>query len=218
MAKKNDLRSIKVFIFKQVSAGKDRYSIADKVIKMGVDETVALELVDSVFRGDYVEQYDDFRDYYRKRAYDKITLGSLLLALLGGIGGTCLVGFVWASLTNSTGHDLEVLAWIVGVFSGLGVSFFSLGQKGISLKFTAVFCTILGIIIAKYISYQHFLKKGFTMLMGKEVAAKIGTTELIYNFIDDFFDYIIELVANLHLDLLWIILGIATAWLIPQRR
>lgn len=144
---------------------------------------------------------------------EPITPGGALIALAGGLAAAILGGIIWGLIVISSEYELGIVAWGIGLLSGYGVLIMAKGKKGRVLPVTAVASSILGIIIGKYIAYQHFMSEAVAIEYGEEAAMGLSlfSMDTILFFAEDI-SYIVSA-----FDLLWVLLAVVTAWKIAQR-
>ena len=133
-----------------------------------------------------------------------VVIGAVLVAILCGV--------IWGCQAILTGYELGFLAWAVGGLCGVGVVFFSKGEKAISFQVISVCSSIIGITIGKYIIFYDSVAKLFKEEYGAEAANDVSIFSI------DLMRVFIENIGTTlgGLDIVWVILALITAWTIPK--
>ncbi|MCO4782743.1 MAG: hypothetical protein KC646_10505 [Candidatus Cloacimonetes bacterium] len=129
---------------------------------------------------------------------------NLIMGCVGGLLGAIVSGLIWAGIVVATDYEIGYVAIGVGWLTGLGVSTLSGGKKSQSLQIVAAINSVIGLLIAKYIMFAHYL---IPVLKKQE------------NYDADYFDPIlisifpenVSLMLN-GFDALWVILALSTAY------
>ncbi len=137
---------------------------------------------------------------------------AILPAMLGAGLAAAAGGGLWGLVVILTGYVIGYMALGIGLLSGFAVVLFSRGQRGLPLQVIAVAGSLLGIVIGKYTTFFHFLKKAVANQHGEAVAAKVSL----------FSEKTVQVFAlNIGsmlsaFDILWVFLAVITAWRIPK--
>ncbi len=137
---------------------------------------------------------------------------AVLPAMLGAGLAAAAGGGLWGLIVILTGYVIGYMALGIGLLSGFAVVIFSRGQRGLPLQVIAVAGSVLGIVIGKYTSFFHFVKKAMANQHGEAVAANVSL----------FSEKTIRVFAlNIGsmlsaFDILWVFLAVITAWRIPK--
>ncbi|MBN1379966.1 MAG: hypothetical protein JXA04_12110 [Gammaproteobacteria bacterium] len=184
---------LQAFILEQVKAGADQNSITNQMKEMGVEETQARELVDTLYT--HIMQAAKNEEYTHDALFPAL-FGAILTAVIGGA--------IWAAVVVFTGYEVGFVAWGLGFLSGAAVVFFTGGKKGTFLQILAVISSIAGIVIGKYAMFYYYVTA--------ETSADLSV------FSPDVFNFFIENASSLFggYDVLWVVFAVYTAWRIPQ--
>lgn len=198
----NPIQGVFEFVTPTLQAGVDKPTIAQRLEDMGIHKTKAPRLI-----GQIIGQVKACTKG------EQVTLGSLILVLVGGLLASLEGGLLWAGLIIVTGYEFGYVAWGLGILSGYSIVLLANGNKGIPFQVISVTFSILGIFIGKYISYYYqYLKNAMIGEHGDNFGSSLSM------FSGEAFQYFIENIG-LRLngfDLIWVILAVITAWSIPK--
>ena len=137
---------------------------------------------------------------------------AILPAMLGAGLAAAAGGGLWGLVVILTGYVIGYMALGIGLLSGFSVVLFSRGQRGLPLQVIAVAGSLLGIVIGKYTTFFHFVKKAVASQHGEEVAANVSlfSEKTIQVFALNFGSMLSAF------DILWVFLAVITAWRIPK--
>lgn len=143
---------------------------------------------------------------------EESTAAWLLPAALGGLGAAALGGIVWALIVRESEYELGIVAWGIGLVTGLAVLMLGRGRRGLPLQVVAVVAALVGIAIGKYLAYVWVGQEILEAEFGSAAAAEIGvfSTETMRFFVEDL-DQILTA-----WDALWVGLAAYTAWRVPR--
>ena len=199
---RNPIQSVFEFVAPTLQAGIDEPLIAQRLEDVGMHKPKAPRWVDQI-----VGQVKD------PTQGERVTIGSLILVLVGGLLASLEGGLLWAGLIIVTGYEFGYVAWGLGILSGYSVVLLANENKGIQFQVIAVTFSILGIFIGKYISYYYqYLSNAMMEGHGNNVASGLSmfSEEVFQCFVQN-----IGLRLN-GFDVIWIILAVVTAWSLPQ--
>jgi hypothetical protein len=187
-------------IVEQFKQGIPREAIIGRLTQNGVEPEAARSFVDGI-------------QAHLKSEVEKETIsgGSLLVALAAAVVAAIVGGAIWGGIVILTDYEIGFMATGIGALSGYAVMFFT-EKKGRPLQFIAVFSSLLGILVGKYISFYAILKDLIRVEYGDVAASQVGV--LSDDVVNLFFSAFGELLSPY--DLLWIVLAIAAAWSIPR--
>ncbi len=137
---------------------------------------------------------------------------AILPALLGGGLAAAIGGGAWGLIVILTGYVIGYMAWGIGLLSGFAVVLFSHGQKGIPLQVIAVVASVMGIVVGKYTTFFHFVRKAVAKEHGDAIAANVSF--LSEKTVQVFAQNIGSMLSGF--DILWVSLAVITAWRIPK--
>lgn len=189
------------FVVEQMKAGDDKSVISQKLVEMGIDRADASQLVETI-HSQIVEAAKE----------EQFTFSSILPALIGGVLAAVVGGVIWGLIVIATGYVIGFMAWGIGLMCGFAVVLFSKGKRGVSFQVIAVLSSVLGVLVAKYFTFFHYLKESVAKEYGAEAASNISIlSEKVIQF---FIENIGSMVSGF--DILWVILAVITAWRIPK--
>lgn len=195
------IQRLYAFVAQQMKAGADKATISQKLIEMGVSEEDSHKLVDKM--------HDQIMALAQA---EQLTSAAIAPAILGGLLAAVVCGVIWGLIVIATEFEIGYMAWAVGLAAGFSVVMFAKGKKGAPLQVIAVSSSILGILIGKYLTFFHYLKEAIAQEHGAEAASQLS---VVSGAVIQFF--LQNVVSMSHpLDLLWIVLAVATAWRIPK--
>lgn len=142
-----------------------------------------------------------------------VTSNVLLPAVIGAALAAVLGGVIWGYLVILTGDELGFVAWVLGGMSGVAVILLSRGKRGIPFQLISVCSSVVGITIGKYIIFYDSVNKLFKEAYSAEAAKDVSifSVDLMRVFVEN-----IDTTLD-GLDILWVILALITAWIIPTR-
>ena len=133
--------------------------------------------------------------------------------LAGGLVAAMLAAVLWATVAISAGLISALLILGVGLLSGFGVYLGALKKRGVALQCIAICCAVLGILLGRYAICVHAYFESLAPAgsAGASAASYLDPSLLVYFF------------SNLNLflgplDLLFCIVAIGAAWLVPRPR
>ncbi|MHC4741413.1 MAG: hypothetical protein ACYS8Z_05850 [Planctomycetota bacterium] len=195
------LQRLYAFVIEQIKAGADKPAISQKLVEMGMNEDDSHKLVDKM--------YDQIMQAAKA---EQLTSASIIPAAIGGLLAAVVCGVIWGMIVIATEYEIGYMAWAVGLAAGFCVVLFSKGKKGLPLQVIAVASSLLGILIGKYLTFFHYLKEMIAEEHGTEAASQLSV--LSGGVIQFFLENVVSM--SHPLDLLWIVLAVATAWRIPK--
>ena len=166
------------YIVEQIRAGVNDTSIIRSLSEMGLSQPDAAEVVESVHA-----------DLAVAAEAERATGGSLLVALIAGVGAAILGGVIWGLIIINTGYEIGFMAWGLGLLAGFGVLFVTRGKRGAPYQGIAAISAVLGIVVGKYFTYVHFLKEAVRQQFGDAAASEVSM------FSRDVFDFFL---ARIH--------------------
>lgn len=137
---------------------------------------------------------------------------AIMPAILGAGLAAAAGGALWGLIVFLTGYVIGYMALGIGLLSGFGVLLFTGRQRGTPLQVIAVGGSILGIVIGKYTTFFHFLKKAVASHHGDVAAANVSLFS--ERTVQVFAQNIGSMVSGF--DILWVLLAVVTAWKIPK--
>jgi len=137
---------------------------------------------------------------------------AILPAMLGAGLAAAAGGGLWGLVVILTGYVIGYMALGIGLLSGFAVVLFSRGQRGLPLQVIAVAGSCMGIVIGKYTTFFHFVKKAVANQHGETVAANVSLFS--EKTIQVFAMNIGSMLSAF--DILWVFLAVITAWRIPK--
>jgi hypothetical protein len=137
---------------------------------------------------------------------------AILPALLGGGLAAAIGGGAWGLIVILTGYVIGYMAWGIGLLSGFAVVLFSRGQRGIPLQVIAVIASVMGIVVGKYTTFFHFVRKAVAKEHGDAIAANVSF--MSEKTVQVFAQNIGSMLSGF--DILWVLLAVVTAWRIPK--
>ncbi len=191
------------FVESQRQAGADRETARARLMAAGIEEPIANQLVEQVYAASPSAQGTQI-----------VTASSLLPAVLGGVAGAAVGGFIWGLIAVGTGYEIGWIAWGVGLLAGFGVLLFAGGRRGTPLQLVAVAAAVLGILIGKYFTFYYAFREYVSEEMGAEAVAELSMFSA--GVVQLFGTSLTMMVSGF--DALWVFLAVATAWGIPKVR
>ncbi len=187
-------------IVEQFKQGIPPEAIIQRLTQNGIEPDTARTFVDSIQR-----------QLQAEAEKETISGGSLFVALAAAVVAAIIGGAIWGGIVILTDYEIGFMATGIGALSGYAVMFFT-EKKGRPLQIIAVFSSLLGILVGKYISFYAILKDLIRIDFGDAAASQVNL--LSGDVIGLFFSAFGELLSPY--DLLWIVLAIAAAWSIPR--
>jgi hypothetical protein len=200
-SREDTVKKVYTFVINQMKAGVDKTVICQKLIEMGISEEGALSIVETIHA-----------EVTKTAVKEKFTIGSLSLAIIGGVVAAVIGGGIWGLVVIVTGYVIGLMAWGIGLLAGFAVVLFSRGFNGVQLQVIAALSSVLGIAIGKYITFFYFLKEATTKKYGLEVAS--GVSFISERVVRVFIEGISSSMSAF--DILWVALAVITAWKIPE--
>ncbi len=198
---KDDPIKLTGLVLEEIKKGADDFSISQKLVEMGMNQTEASQLVQQV------------RDQAMKIAEEeRITVSSSIPAIAGALGASLIGGILWGLIVITTNHEIGYMALGIGWLAGYAVVKLSGEKKGVPFQIIAVASSLVGILIGKYLTFEHFLEAEILKSYGADAAAAIS---IFSGKVILFFFSNIGSMLNGY-DALWVILAIVTAWKIPK--
>ena len=197
-------RDIRAFVRAQMKAGEDSVATIKQLIQRGLDKKTAGRWVERIHSEMLLEQGDG-------RVGES---ESLLPAVLGGLVAAVVAGGLWAVVGVAFHQEVHFLAWVVGVLCALAVVFFARGRRGLLYQLIAVICTAIGLLIGQYGLFLNRYQQALAEQYGPAVADKLSpfSSEAVSAFVGNL-DRVVS-----GSGLIWMGLGIATAWGILKAR
>lgn len=195
------IKQVYALVVEEMRLGSDRFSIAEKLESMGVEPTEASALVESVYREAKEVVFDE-----RPNTLDVVqgAVGGMLMAVLGGA--------IWAALATISEVEVGFLAWGIGAACGYAVVKAAKGRRGLAMQLIAVASSVFGFLLAKYGTFFFSLKQLFIEELGlaSVLDMTMFSTAILGIFLETLPSMLNPWIA------LWVMLSIATAWLIPK--
>lgn len=132
--------------------------------------------------------------------------GNMVLGVVGGLAGALVGAVIWGLIAISSGYEIGFIAIGVGVLCGFGVLLLSRGGQGITYGLIASGCSLLGILLGKYIIYWDLNKEQIAKIPGSE---GISIPLISFETFSYFFQDLTAMLSG-H-DVLWVILAIGAA-------
>jgi hypothetical protein len=170
--------NIEAQIIEQLKAGDKKMSIVEKLSSEGMSRPAAIELVDQAHTR-YLKQLE------QEQFKEQFHLAIILPALAGGVLAALLAGIIWGAIAIATDHEFRILSVVVGLLCGYGVLLFARGRRGPLLQGVAIFSSMLGILVGKYIIVFHVLRQVVAEEHGNDAALQvtIWSPQVIHFFI-----------------------------------
>jgi hypothetical protein len=200
-SQKDALGKLSAFVLEQMRAGVDTATISQKLVATGVGSSDAAQLVEKIHY-----------EATKKAREEQFEAGTVVPALLGGGLAAAVGGSIWALIVIATGYEIGFVAWGIGILTGLGVVLCSNGQRGLPLQAIAVFTSVLGVVVGKYVTFFYFLRNAVERKFGVDAASHVGLFS--EKAMDSFSQNIVSMLSPF--DLLWVVLAVMTAWKIPR--
>lgn len=131
------------YVGEQLEVGKGRRDVIQDLVKQGMNESGATQIVDKVV--DILKQTE---------AKEEISGEVIIPALLGGLIAAILGGGLWGAIIIWTGYENGYMAWVIGLLSGFGVLAMARGKRGLPLQTIASVFSLTGIVLGKYIAFS----------------------------------------------------------------
>jgi hypothetical protein len=187
------------FVIQQLKAGDDTWAITQKLIEMGMGQSEASQLVDTV--------HTQIKDAVEA---EQLTPHCVLTGLVGGALGAAVGGTIWGLIVKYTHFEIGYMAWGIGLLCGFGVVKFSGNRKGLPLQLIAVAAAIAGILGGKYATFYLMVKELLADKAHHAVSLPVFSPIVI-----KFFPEALRDMVN-GFDILWVALAVITAWRIPR--
>ncbi len=178
--------------------GADRETIVSELVEQDADRATAQEMADSI-------QAMLLKESER----GVITGSSLVKGFIGGLVAAVIAGLIWAGVTITTDHEIGIVAWLIGLIAGIGVSVASGGKRGIIFQLMAVCSSLLGILIGKYYTTFHYINQAIEA--GEEGFEEMAQLSLISLDMIVIFAFSLPKMVGGY-DLLWVALAFYTCW------
>ncbi len=198
---KEALGKLAAVVIHEIKKGTDDFSIAQKLVEMGMDKNNAPHFVEQIHM-----------QAIKVAEEQQITVESYTPALTGAVLASIVGGIIWGLIVIATNYVIGYMAWGMGWLAGFAVVTLSKGKKGLPFQVIAVLSSLLGIVVGKYIIFYHFLKQDVVKEYGAEAASNVAilSGKVMQIFIDDIGSTLSGY------DLLWVALAVMTAWKIPK--
>jgi hypothetical protein len=134
--------------------------------------------------------------------------GTVLTALLVGLGAAVVVGVGWGLIVKWTGYEIGFAAWGVGFVVGTAVAFGAQGRRGMPFPAIAVVLALAGILIGKYLAF---------VWIAQDTLGKLGLALPVFASDTARLFWDTRSAVWSVWDLLWAGLAVVTAFRIPQR-
>ena len=189
------------FVLEQMKAGADSWTITQKLVEQGVDQSEASRMVSEIQE-----------EVKRLSEAEQMTPNSLVGGLIGGLAAAILGGLIWGLIVKFTDHEIGYMAWGIGLICGFGVVIFCGRKKGVPLQIIAVLTSVIGILLGKYATFVYAGREYIAAEKGAAAAAKIQFTS------PEVFKLFLKALPDMAsgFDAIWIILAVVTAWRIPK--
>lgn len=140
---------------------------------------------------------------------DPSAAGILVPALLAGLVAAAVGALAWGLIVRWTDYEVGIVAWGIGFVVGTAVVAGARGRRGPPLQVVAVACSLLGILLGKYLSFAFAIQE-----LAEEEGFDVGL------FSREMFDLFREELGTVFglFDLLWAGLAVFTAWRLAQRQ
>lgn len=188
------------FVAEQLANGADKESVVKELEKSGVQEDVAGRLVDSISHQPFAAPIEP------------TSASSVQGAVLGGLVAAVLGGLIWGGLVILTGYEFGIVAWALGAAVGYAIVMFSKGEQGTPQQIAGVSCSVLGILIGKYLTFYYYIKEVVSQELGPATASEISVFS--GGLIGEFLSNIGEVAGPF--DIVWFALAIGSAWKITS--
>jgi len=136
----------------------------------------------------------------------------ILMPVVGGLASAIIGGGVWGALAVLTDREFGIIAWGMGALCAIAVLFMGKGRKGLAVQATAIACSLLGIVLGKFITFvwaaKHLTEADGLTQEALEVFQNLPYTSLKWPF---YFIFGLPSMLNPY-DLLWVGLAVYTAW------
>lgn len=134
--------------------------------------------------------------------------GTVLTAVLVGLGAAVVVGIGWGLIVKWTGYEIGFAAWGVGFVVGTAVAFGAQGRRGMPFPAIAVALALGGILLGKYLAF---------VWIGQDTLGKLGLSLPVFSSETARLFWDTRSAIWSVWDLLWAGLAVVTAFRIPQR-
>jgi hypothetical protein len=131
-----------------------------------------------------------------------------LAAILGAVGALVGAG-IWAVVAMLANAEVGYIAWGIGALAGFGVVLGARPSRGQPYQVTAVVCALVGLAVGKYFGWALAISQAFEKQEGQPMPFGPASGEMLQLFTSNLSDVLGPF------DLLWLALGVATAWRIP---
>jgi hypothetical protein len=130
----------------------------------------------------------------------------LLPAAIGGVVAALLCGAAWCAMVVVTNFEIGYAAVGVGIATGYCVVLGAGKKKGVALQWTAVACSILGLLLGKFFTIEHYV---LTKVPGAEGRSYLDPKVL---------DVSLRIVPHMLsvYDALWAFIALRIAWRVPR--
>jgi hypothetical protein len=196
---------IEAQIIEHLKAGAKKMAITEELVSQGMTRPAAIQLVDQAHTH-YLKKLE------QEQFNEQFHLAIILPALVGGILSALLAGIIWGAVAIATDREFRILAVGVGLLCGYGVVLFARGRRGPLIQGVAVFSSMLGILVGKYIVLFHFIQLDIIQEHGIEAARQfpIWSPRVIQLFIHNVNDMLTVY------DCVFFFFAMFFAWRIPS--
>jgi hypothetical protein len=198
---------IEAQIIEQLRAGATKMAITEELVSQGMSRPAAIQLVDQAY-SQYQKQLE------QEQFKEQFNFTIIFPALVGGVLAALLAGIVWGAVAIATDHEFRILAVVVGLLCGYGALLSARGRRGPLIQGVAIFSSMLGILVGKYVVMFHFLRLSITEESGAEAARQIAiwSPKVIQFFIHNVNDMLTVY------DCVFFFFAMFVAWRIPSER
>ena len=175
-------------------------SIVSSLVQTGMEPLQARKLVEDVFK-----------ELSIAAESQKITVPSLLVALLAAGVAALVGGGIWAAIVIITDYEIGFMSTGIGLLTGFAVVYFS-GKRGYLMQAIAVVAALVGIVVGKYVAFFWIFRDIVAEAYGAAAANTISPLSL--DMVQVFIEALPDIVSLY--DILWIILAVLAAWSFPR--
>ncbi|MBI5360407.1 MAG: hypothetical protein HZA48_07470 [Planctomycetes bacterium] len=130
----------------------------------------------------------------------------IVKALGGALGAAIIGGIVWGLIVIFLNLEVGYAAVGIGALAGYGVVLTSGKKRGLILQVMACAASVFGIVIGKYIAFQHIIKQVAADKGAGEWLSQVSMPGLFFETASDWFS---------GFDILWVVLAVVAAYKIP---
>lgn len=130
----------------------------------------------------------------------------IVKALGGALGAAIIGGVFWGLIVIFLNLEIGYAAVGIGVLAGYGVVLTSGKKRGLILQIMACAASVFGIVLGKYIAFQHIIKQVAAEKDAGEWLSQVSMPSLFFETASDWFS---------GFDILWVVLAVVAAYKIP---